>query len=51
MNKVIDKGFRICRFISTIVKHPVLYLAFRVATNSNCNVQVICFQRGPKQQF
>ena len=24
MNKVIDKGFRRCRFISTIVKHPVL---------------------------
>jgi len=23
MNKVIDKGFRICRFVSTIVKHPV----------------------------
>jgi len=24
MNKVIDKGFRSCRFISTIVKHPVV---------------------------
>jgi len=24
MNKVIDKGFRSCRFVSTIVKHPVL---------------------------
>jgi len=24
MNKVIDKGFRGCRFVSTIVKHPVL---------------------------
>jgi len=23
MNKVIDEGFRSCRFISTIVKHPV----------------------------
>jgi len=23
MNKVIDKGFRSCRFVSTIVKHPV----------------------------
>ena len=22
MNKVIDKGFRSCRFVSTIVKHP-----------------------------
>jgi len=26
MNKVIDKGFRSCRFVSTIVKHPVLYI-------------------------
>jgi len=26
MNKVIDKGFRSCRFVSTIVKHPV-YIA------------------------
>ena len=26
MNKVIDKGFRSCRFVSTIVKHPVLDL-------------------------
>jgi len=24
MNKIIDKGFRSCRFVSTIVKHPVL---------------------------
>jgi len=23
MNEVIDKGFRSCRFVSTIVKHPV----------------------------
>jgi len=23
MNKVIDKGFRSCRFVSIIVKHPV----------------------------
>jgi len=23
MHKVIDKGFRSCRFVSTIVKHPV----------------------------
>jgi len=27
MNKVIDKGFRSCRFVSTIVKHHV-YIAF-----------------------
>jgi len=25
MNKVIDKGFRSCRFVSTIVKHPGTY--------------------------
>jgi len=23
MNKAIDNGFRSCRFVSTIVKHPV----------------------------
>jgi len=23
MNNIIDKGFRSCRFVSTIVKHPV----------------------------
>jgi len=23
MNKVIDEGFRSCRFVSTIVRHPV----------------------------
>jgi len=28
MNKVIDKGFRNCRFVSTIVKHPVVILCF-----------------------
>ena len=28
MNKVIDKGFRSCRFVSTIVKHPVYILVF-----------------------
>jgi len=28
MNKVIDKGFRSCRFVSTIVKHPVYMLVF-----------------------
>ena len=25
MNKVIHKGFRSCRFVSTIVKHPIYY--------------------------
>jgi len=28
MNKVIDKGFRSCRFVSTIVKHPVYLGAY-----------------------
>jgi len=28
MNKVIDKGFRSCRFVSTIVKHPVFPFLF-----------------------
>ena len=30
MNKVIDKSFRSCRFVSTIVKHPVLVAVFRL---------------------
>jgi len=30
MNKVIDKGFRSCRFVSTIVKHPVHIRSFQV---------------------
>jgi len=29
MNKVIDKGFRSCRFVSTIVKHPA-YILWRI---------------------
>jgi len=29
MNKVIDKGFRRCRFVSTIVKHPVYIVVLR----------------------
>jgi len=28
MNQVIDKGFRSCRFVSTIVKHPVNALCY-----------------------
>ena len=32
MNKVIDKGFRSCRFVSTIVKHPV---SFAIILHSN----------------
>ena len=31
MNKVIDKGFRSCRFVSTIVKHPVSGVSVRAA--------------------
>jgi len=27
MNEVIDKGFRSCRFVSIIVKHPVFGLS------------------------
>jgi len=30
MNKVIDKGFRSCRFVSTIVKHPVFNVTDRL---------------------
>jgi len=36
LNKVIDKGFRSCRFVSTIVKHPVhLALRFEALVSSN----------------
>jgi len=34
MNKVIDKGFRSCRFVSTIVKYPVHVTALRAAQNA-----------------
>jgi len=52
MNKVINKGFRSCRFVSTILKHPVYmatadlnksvvrmsYIRFRaVIIKSSCN--------------
>jgi len=36
MNKVIDKGFRSCRFVSTIVKHPVLVYSAIVLENVTC---------------
>jgi len=29
MNKLIDKGFRSCRFVSTIVKHPVYVICVK----------------------
>jgi len=35
MNKVIDKGFRSCRFVSTIVKHPVFYILYKKFLFSN----------------
>jgi len=35
MNKVIDKGFRSCRFVSTIVKNPVYQLATLFLTTYN----------------
>jgi len=34
MNKVIDKGFRSCRFVSTIVKHPVYKYPWTSFTNA-----------------
>jgi len=30
MNKVIDKGFRSCHFVSTIVKHPVYIYIYHI---------------------
>ena len=53
MNKVIDKGFRSCRFVSTIVKHPV-YIAIKsagrrytisllVGYNSNLDFRSFCY--------
>jgi len=29
----------------------VLYFAFKGSPYRNCNVQVLCFQRGPQQQL
>jgi len=28
-----------------------MYLAFKEATNRKCNVQVLCFERGPNSSF
>jgi len=28
-----------------------MHLAFKEATNRNCNVQVLCFQSGPNSNF
>jgi len=39
MNKVIDKGFRSCRFVSTIVKHPVSYKKIKNQTTCICKRQ------------
>jgi len=44
MNKVIDKGFRSCRFVSTIVKHRIFLgrcrksnnIWLRALVHSNC---------------
>jgi len=33
MNKVIDKCFRSCRFVSTIVKHPVYWFHTMVSSS------------------
>jgi len=48
MNKVIDKGFRSCRFVSTIVKHPVCCGAVRCssyvsATYALGRPHILCF--------
>jgi len=41
MNKVIDKGFRSCRFVSTIVKHPA-HIATKKSTQDFVNyVEII----------
>jgi len=39
MNKVIDKDFRSCRFVSTIVKHPVSDATF-VTFHANLNFSI-----------
>jgi len=36
MNKVIDKGFRSCRFVPKIVKHPVVANLNFAATQLSC---------------
>jgi len=45
MNKVIDKGFRSCHFVSTIVKHPVYQQYFPIEALCCCSVQCV---RNPK---
>jgi len=41
MNKVIDKGFRSCRFVSTIVKHPVHYMNKMIEVKCICQENLI----------
>ena len=43
MNKVIDKGFRNCRFVSTIVKHPVFRKSYTNIKRKCCSVQLYSF--------
>jgi len=42
MNKVIDKGFRSCRFVSTIVKHPVCSLNHFLQLKCVLNLTLTC---------
>jgi len=41
MNRVIDKGFRSCRFVSTIVKHPI-HTIFSIGTDLKLSFVVEC---------
>jgi len=48
MNKVIDKGFRSCRFVSTIVKHPVytqglIYIYIYIHARTNICVYIYIY--------
>jgi len=40
MNKVIYKGFRSCRFVSTIVKHPVQLDLRKHHNKINCKTNI-----------
>jgi len=52
MNKVIDKGFRSCLFVSTIVKHPVHGCKIQDwKVGSLCLLPILLLQKKPFAKF
>jgi len=49
MNKVINKGFRSCRFVSTFVKHPVYRIKFSMLEVRENEIALRKFSGGTAQ--